>query len=184
MHALLPLAALFLASTAVPSVAPRTLLFLAPFTLVLVSRGLFALVRAPLPRLACIGGLLGVGLLSVALYTRTPPHRYDYQSLAESLVPQLRAQDVILVNDAWWSQPMHFYLPPDRYRTGDFGDHLRGLAGGPEPAPERVWVIVLDAADVADFERVSPQLAAYRQTRRVAVAGAYALLLERGVAVD
>ena len=89
--------------------------------------------------------------------------QYDYQSLATAMRPLLRSQDVILINDAWWTQPMHYYLPPDRYRTGDFGVHIRGLRAGAGPRPERVWVVVFDEKDVKAFEGLSPHLRGYRR---------------------
>jgi hypothetical protein len=178
-HLLVPLVLLLLAALVVPSAAPRTLLFLSPFAAVLASRGLFARLQRPAARTLGVVALLLVCSVSVAQYKRPRPHRYDAQSLAAALRPHLAADDVVLVNDAWWTQPVHYYLPPDRYRTGDFGPHLRGLGGGAESAPRRVWVLVLDEQDVAAFEGLRPHLEGYRQVRRVGVAGSYALLLER-----
>jgi hypothetical protein len=178
MHALVPVAILLLVSLRVPSVAARSLLVVSPFALLLVARGLAALLPHPALRAAGIALLLLASGVSIRQYTSGGVSAYDYQSLATAMRPLLRSQDVILINDAWWTQPMHYYLPPDRYRTGDFGAHVRGLRGAAGPRPERVWVVVFDEKDVQAFEELSPQLRGYRQAERVVIPGAYALLLE------
>jgi hypothetical protein len=157
-------------------------LFATPFALLLVARGLAALLPHPAVRTAGIVLLLLVGGVSVRQYTRGWADQYDYQTLASALRPQLDPRDVILINDAWWTQPMHYYLPPDRFRTGDFDDHLRGLRAGSGARPERVWVVIFDAKDVAAFEGLSPQLRGYREAKRVPASGAYAVLLKRTAA--
>jgi hypothetical protein len=136
---------------------------------------------APWPalRAALIAGLLAVGVVSVSQYKRPATPRPDYQGLAAAMLPLVQPNDAILINDDWYSQPMHYYLPPDRFHTGDFGAHLRGLRAAPEQRPKRVWVVVLDAKDVTAFEQVSPYLRHYRESRRVTAGADYALLLER-----
>ncbi len=179
MHALVPVAILLLVSLRVPSVAARSLLFVAPFALLLVARGLAALLPHPAVRAAGIALLLLASGVSIRQYTSGGVSRYDYQSLATAMRPLLRSQDVILIHDAWWTQPMHYYLPPDRYRTGDFGVHIRGLRAGAGPRPDRVWVVVFDEKDVKAFEGLSPHLRGYREAERAVASGATAVLLER-----
>jgi mannosyltransferase len=124
IHALVPVAILLLVSLRVPSVAARSLLVVSPFALLLVARGLAALLPHPAVRTAGIALLLLASAVSIRQYSSAGVGSYDYQSLATAMHPLLRSQDVILINDAWWTQPMHYYLPPDRYRTGDFGVHI------------------------------------------------------------
>jgi hypothetical protein len=183
MHALVPVAILLLVSFRVPSVAARSLLFVTPFALLLVARGLAALLPHPAVRAAGIALLLLVSGVSIRQYTSERASQYDYQSLATAMRPLLLSQDVILINDAWWTQPMHYYLPPDRFRTGDFGVHIRELGAGAGPRPERVWVVIFDEKDVKAFAGLSPHLRGYRESKRVAAPGAYALLLERTPAI-
>jgi hypothetical protein len=179
VHALVPIAILLSASLLVPSVAPRSLLFATPFALWLAARGLAALLPHPALRSAGTAVLLLVAAFSVHQHTRERSQQYDYQELATAMRPRLESRDVILINDAWWTQPMHYYLPPSRHRTGDFGAHLRGLRAEPGARPQRVWVVIFDAKDVAAFESLSPQLRGYRERERVTASGAYAVLLQR-----
>jgi hypothetical protein len=181
MHTLLPVAILLLMSLLVPSVAARSLLFATPFALLLAARGLAALLPHPGFRIAATALLLAAGGVSVQQYSRIWQERYDYQSLAAAMRPLLAPRDAILINDAWWAQPMHYYLPPDRFRTGDFGAHLEGFtfaSADRSDRPERVWVVIFDAKDVKAFEALGPRLRGYREAKRVAApGGAYALLL-------
>jgi hypothetical protein len=179
VHALVPIAILLSASLLVPSVAPRSLLFATPFALWLAARGLAALLPHPALRSAGTAVLLLVAAFSVHQHTRERSQQYDYQELATAMRPRLESRDVILINDAWWTQPMHYYLPPSRHRTGDFGAHLRGLRAEPGARPQRVWVVILDAKDVEAFEALSAQLRGYRERERVTASGAYAVLLQR-----
>lgn len=179
VHTLVPVAVLLLLSLRVPSVAARSLLFVAPFALLLVARGLAALLPHPAVRAAGIALLLVAGGVSIRQYTSAGESRYDYQSLAAAMRPLLQSQDVILINDAWWTQPMHYYLPPDRFRTGDFDVHLRGLRAGAGARPGRVWVVIFDEKDAKAFQGLVPHLRGYREAKRVGASGATALLLER-----
>ncbi|MFQ5417630.1 MAG: hypothetical protein ACE5FL_11345, partial [Myxococcota bacterium] len=147
-----------------------------PFALVLAARGLFAVVRPPALRAAGVAVLAVAAAVSVAQYTAARVQHPPYQALARALVPRLASGDVVLVNDAWWTQPIHYYLPPDRFRTGDFTAHLRGLDGAPAERPARVWVVILADADQAASEVLAPRLAAYREVDRVTAPGAHARL--------
>jgi hypothetical protein len=182
VHALVPVAILLLLSLRVPSVAARSLLFVTPFAALLVARGLAALLPRPAARAAGLALLLLASGISIRQYTSERVDEVDYQSLATAMRPLLQPQDVILINDAWWTQPMHYYLPPDRFRTGDFDVHVHGLREGSGPRPERVWVVIFDEKDVTAFEGLSPRLRGYREVKRVVAPGAYALLLERTTA--
>jgi hypothetical protein len=183
VHGLVPIAMLLSASLVVPSVAPRSLLFATPFALWLVARGLASLLPHPAFRAAGTAVLLLAAVFSVHQYTRERAPQYDYQKLAAAMRPLLEPRDVILINDAWWTQPMHYYLPPDRHRTGDFGLHLRGLRAEAGSRPQRVWVVIFDAKDVEGFESLSEHLRGYRERERVTASGAYAVLLQRGRAL-
>jgi hypothetical protein len=66
---------------------------------------------------------------------------------------------------------MHYYFPPGRYRTGDFGDHFTAAPG------DRIWLVVLDARDVEAWQARATPLRGYTQRRRVGSDRAYAVLL-------
>lgn len=179
VHTLLPLAILTAGSLVVPSVAARSLLFLTPFALWLVARGLFAWLRAPALRAVAVALALAIGVVSVRQYSEPRAGHHDYQGLAAKLQPAALPRDLILIHDAWWTQPMHYYLPPDRFHTGDFGAHSRGLAEPGGERPERLWVLIFDNRDVAAFAALQPKLSDYRERKRVDASGVYAVLFER-----
>jgi hypothetical protein len=179
MHAIVPLLILLLASIWVPSVAARSLLFLTPFALVLVARGLFAVVRRTGLRVLPLLALLIAAVVSVSQYTRWGVAPADERTLALAMEPLLRPADVILINYDWRTQPMYYYFPADRYRTGDFRDHLAGLRQAPRLRPDRVWVVILSERDAGALGGVSPYLRQHHQTRRVTTSNAYAVLFER-----
>jgi len=179
VHTLLPLALLLTGSLFVPSVAARSLLFITPFALWLVARGLFAWSRYPALRIGAVAAMLAIGVISVRQYTAPWGSHYDYQGLAAAMQPLLSRNDLILIHDAWWTQPMHYYLPPSRYRTGDFGEHSRGLAQPGGERPDRLWVVIFTNQDVAAFEALRPKLGDYRERKRVDASAAYAVLLQR-----
>jgi hypothetical protein len=179
VHMLLPLVILLAGSLLVPSVAARSLLFITPFALWLVARGLFEWLRKPVLRTAAIAALLTIGLVSVRQYTAPWGNDHDYQGLAEAMQADWSPDDLILIHDAWWSQPMHYYLPPSRYRTGDFGPHAGGLTRPGGERPDRVWVVIFGNRDVAAFEALRPKLGDYRERKRVDATAGYAVLLQR-----
>jgi len=172
VHAMAPLFLLLGASLIVPSVASRSLLFLTPFALWLMARGLARVLPGVGARaVVTVLLLLGCGY-SVFQYTRPGIDGRDYQALAESMRPALATDDVILIRDAWYAQPMHYYFPPDRFRTGDFAEHF---AGGPG---DRVWVVILDGRDKEAWESRAHPLADHVPRRRVGTDRAYAVLFE------
>ncbi|MBW2287100.1 MAG: glycosyltransferase family 39 protein [Deltaproteobacteria bacterium] len=179
VHVLLPLTILLVGSLFVPSVAARSLLFITPFALWLVARGLFAWLRSPTLRIIAIAALLGVGVISVRQYTKPWGSHYDYQGLAAAMQADWSREDLILIHDSWRSQPMHYYLPPSRYRTGDFGEHSGGLAKAGSERPERLWVVIFGNQDVAAFETLKSKLGGYRERKRVDASAGYAVLLQR-----
>jgi len=179
MHAIVPLAILLLASIWVPSVAARSLLFLTPFALILVARGLFAGIPRPGWRILPLLILLAAAVVSVGQYARWGLTPVDEQTLALAMQPLMRPADVVLINQDWRTQPMYYYFPADRYHTGDFGDHLAGLRSVPRLRPDRVWVVVLSQRDARALGGVSPYLRGHREARRVTTANAYAVLFER-----
>jgi len=171
VHTLVPLVLLLALSLLVPSVAARSLLFLTPFALWAVARGLAHAVPSVAPRLV-VTAILGVGFAaSIAQHTRTGMERWDYQSLARVLRPEVVAGDVLLIRDAWYTQPMHYYFPPDRYRTARYEADLSAAA------TNRVWVIVLDAKDAEAWNARPAPLRGYAIAHRVEAGGAYAVLL-------
>jgi hypothetical protein len=180
LHLVVPVAILLLASLLVPSVAARSLLFVTPFALLLVARGLAVLLPHPALRIVGTALLLLACGVSVRQHTSEWVSLHDYQGLASQMRPLLGPRDVILINDAWWTQPMHYYLPPGRFRTGDFDVDLRELQAAARP--ERVWVVIFNQKDVTAFEVVAPRLRGYRGGKSVVAPGAAAVLFLRAPA--
>jgi len=172
IHTVVPLFVLVVLSHFEPSVAPRTLLFLTPFALWLVARGLARLLPRAVPRASVTALLLLACGVSAYQYTRPGYERWDYQALAEAMEPMLAKDDVILIPDVWYAQPMHYYFPPDLHRTGDFGEHF---AAGPG---DRIWVVILDGGDEKAWEERSGTLGHYAMRLRVGGDHGYAMLLE------
>jgi hypothetical protein len=169
-HTGVPLLLLLGLSLFVPSVASRSLLFLTPFALWAVARGVARLLPGVPARAAATAVFLLAGGISVAQYTRAGSERWDYQALADSMRPFLGPHDVILIHDAWYTQPMHYYFPPDRYRTGDFDAHFPAQPG------DRIWLVVLDVKDVEAWAEREVPIRGYAQRRRVGTERGYAVL--------
>ncbi|MBT8337107.1 MAG: glycosyltransferase family 39 protein, partial [Gemmatimonadetes bacterium] len=110
-----------------------TLVPLMPFVLVLIAAGIVASRRAAVP--LAIGVLAAFALSNYqwwairgggrsaanwhgsegSAWPGTYAHYADYQELAGSLIPHVEEGDVVLVRSEWWSEPIHYYLPPDEY---------------------------------------------------------------------
>jgi len=170
VHTLVPLSTLLALSLGVPSVASRSLLFLTPFALWAVARGVARATPSGVPRFAATAALALAFVASVVQYARPGFERWDHQSLAEALRPELR-EDVVLIRDAWYTQPLHYYLPPSRYHTRPYGAHL-----GVEKL-ERIWVVVLDAKDAEAWAALPNPLRGYAIAQRVESGNAYAVRL-------
>jgi len=132
-----------------PVVVGRGLVILAPFVALLMARGAFAL-RAGRARVAAMAVLLLLSAVSAGeSYARVNSPR-DYQGLAEQIRPQVRPDDVIVVENGWWTTPVHYYFPPDRFRV----IQANSLTA---PLPERVWIVMLRQDVVERTQRLAAE---------------------------
>ena len=125
-----------------PVVVGRGLVMLAPFVALLMARGVFAL-RNGRARAAAMAVLLCLSAASAGeSYTRVNSPR-DYQGLAQQIRSQVRTDDVLVVENGWWTTPVHYYFPPDQF-------HVILASSLTAPLPERVWIVLFrrDAATV------------------------------------
>jgi hypothetical protein len=125
-----------------PVVVGRGLVMLAPFVTLLMARGVFAL-RNGRARAAAMAVLLCLSAASAGeSYTRVNSPR-DYQGLAEQIRSQVRTDDVLVVENGWWTTPVHYYFPPDQF-------HVILASSLTAPLPGRVWIVLFrrDAAAV------------------------------------
>lgn len=126
-----------------PLAASRTMLFLGPFAAIVTARGIVALASTT-PRRAAAAAFLGAVGVAAVVHVESRPAIHDYRALAEGMEPRLRAGDVVVVRDSWYTQPIHYHLPPGRVRTIRPEDLRRILVetrGDPGSRPERVWLV-------------------------------------------
>jgi hypothetical protein len=179
-HALLPLVILGLTAILVPCLAPRGLLILTPFYLMLAARGLFALTSSRAARATILVFLLGTSAISVYDFALRSTSPRDFHGLAEGMNPLLKPNDLVFVRNAWWSQALHYYLPPDRTRTAPFTDLNNAINEGSDTLPRRFWIVVFDTD-----ESLEGKLTTYRHKtsghlpqNRVSALAAEAILFE------
>ena len=132
-----------------PVVVGRGLVMLAPFVALLMARGVFALGNGR-ARAAAMAVLLCVSAASAGeSYTRVNSTA-DYKGLAEQIRPQVRPDDVIVVENGFWTTPVHYYFPPDRFRAIEASSLTA-------PLPERVWIVMFREDGVARTQRLAAE---------------------------
>ena len=166
MVALAPVLLLVGLSVVTPVLAERALLVLAPFWLLLMVRGVGRLLTSPRRLAGAWAVVLVLGGASTYLGLTRPNHPIDYQSLVDALRPRLQAGDVVVVANAWWAQPVHYYLP-DVERVA------------PEAIPAeagRIWYSVLGERNAVS---VPVSVDGRVEVERVTARGALAILFVR-----
>lgn len=139
IHFLVPFGILATASAVMPALAPRSTLALAPFLLILASRGLVWLVRTPIARAVALSIVVFGGCVSSFLNYAAPPAR-DYAELAAAIDAARRPGDVLVIENDWFAQPLHYYLRPDMMPSRD-AHELSNPAAILSDGLERVWVV-------------------------------------------
>jgi hypothetical protein len=181
-----PLAALFLLSLRTPVAVARGLLLFAPLLLVLMVDGIFRLTARPLWRGAMCVALLVLGLGSAYHYSRLPAGGPEYQILARAVIPRVQDSDLVVVENAWWAEPMHYYMPPGRFRLvepGALQTRLETEDRCSPSRPSRIWVVgfnhpVPRTVD-ENLTRAAATLPDYAVTWRASADGTGAALFER-----
>jgi hypothetical protein len=173
VHSMLPFGILLAASTVLPALASRSILDLAPFVLILASRGLVSVAR-PIPRGLCLALVIIGGVTSSRWSLIDPPGR-DYKGLATAIDNFREPADLLFIEDAWFAQPLHYYLPPAVISSVN--------AESPQQddlaAAGRVWVVGYGANPHERVKELARALQGFREVRFVGAAGAGAGLFVR-----
>lgn len=181
VQAILPVLALLLLSMARPTLVARARLVFAPFYLLLIARGLGALrltaIRAN--AITATATIVLLGCWSTYQYATIANSPRDYQSLAMAIRPLLQPNDLVVIENGWWAQPLHYYLPPDLVRT--FGS-VAAAERVDKTSGARLWVVAFgdDQTAVANnLTRKRSGLNGYAAVEPVIVTGAAAELFIR-----
>jgi len=141
---LVPLALLVLIHLRKPVLAPYALAALAPFGVIIASRGLFRLGRIARISAATVIALLV--LMSLYQLQHIPDPRSS-KALASALLPQIRRDDVLLIEDTWYLAPLTYYFSHTDYTIRpmaaigpDRQAHAEADAGSHH---DRFWLIEL-----------------------------------------
>ncbi len=124
-------------SQARPLLNQRGLLFAAPFLLLLLSAGVFALHRGwiavllPVLALTCAASLTS--------YSQMTVDPADYAQFAYSVKSEIQTGDLVFLKKAWYETPILYYLRADRYRLVG-RDYKQTAAQNPNA---RIWVVLL-----------------------------------------
>lgn len=169
-------AGLVIMSQVVPVFAPYGLVVYTPFIVAIAARGLMRMGRFRAPAIAAA---LGIFAFSVFQFGTAPISAREYQGLARQMIPLMGEGDAVLLANAWYSTPMNYYLPPDRYRVlpapatdaerTALPDTVWAVGFGENPAEieDRLLEIVREVPGFVEVERVStPTSAAARMVRR------------------
>ena len=178
MHSLVPLALLSIVHLKLPCLAPRGLLVLTPFFIVLAARGITYVVRGTSSRAIVTAAIAAAGIGS-AWYGAPPPSR-DYKSLAAAIDAARKPGDVLVIEDAWYAQPLHYYLRPDMMTSYDHEalltpDEWRLF----ESRVERAWVVGFGADSRRRVSELTRPFGGYREVQFVSAFEAGAVLVER-----
>jgi len=178
MHSLVPLALLSVVHLKLPCLAPRSLLALTPFFIVLAARGVSHVVRGNPSHAIVTVAIAAVGVCSV-WYGAPPPTR-DYKSLAAAIDAARTPDDVLVIENAWYAQPLHYYLRPDMitsYNRDDLRtpDGWRSFVG----RVQRAWVVGFDSDSRRRVSELTRGFNGYREVQFVSAFEAGAVLLER-----
>lgn len=172
MQAMVPFLILLAASPVLPAVAPRTTLVLAPFFLIVVSRGLFSLVRAVPGRLAAAAVVLALGWASTYDVLTAPPVR-DYKGMGTALLARSQPGTVYVIQDAWYLQPLHYYLSPSAVTAIPTADPVNA------PAMRRAWTFGVGDDALAMARAAATPLVGFTETDHVEMRDLAAILVER-----
>ena len=173
--AVVPFVLLLAVSPVMPAVAPRSMLVLVPFQLVLAARGLAALARGPAARAVAVAGIVLIGAASSILAMNAPTPR-DYQGLAAAITQQKTSSDLFVVEDQWYATPVLYYLGADVIESRE----ARVLSDPSELdriSAARIWLLKFDG--LPDNQGALLEQQRYRAIRSFSVRGAEARLFER-----
>jgi hypothetical protein len=124
--------------------------------------------------------VVGLGLGSTYQYAMLPNEAIDYQSLARGMGRLMRSGDVVVIENAWWAQPLHYYLPAGQVETVGGLQALARRPGGGVSTPGRVWLIGFGRNEVAAerLQALASKATGYVEVERVSALGVVAGLFE------
>ncbi|MAE60044.1 MAG: hypothetical protein CMJ49_01680, partial [Planctomycetaceae bacterium] len=141
-HALVPIGLVSLVSLHTPRIADRTLMVVLPMLAILVARGVWALPRAM--SVAALVVVFGIMPFSIVQHTYGERRHIgsDFRSVHAAIVDEVRADDLVLIEDHWAMLSMHYYFPPSRYRTVNAQIIRDRMDSGrlPVDSPPRTWL--------------------------------------------
>jgi hypothetical protein len=137
-----------------PLFAPRRVLLLLPYLLVVAAAGVVALARSDrrwLPLLPAILIVHGLSLWQARDFR--PEHHFDYEALTQQLVPKIVPGDLVVVRRWYQMIPVYYYMNWRDYRLVESRDLTAAIRQNPSA---RVWVLALGEWEVnvpQHFER-------------------------------
>lgn len=166
---------LFIASYKVSVLAPRAFMIFVPFYLMLCAAGVIHVFRHEPLRRTIMGVVILVFAISIPYAARKPGSPRDYRGLAESMLAEMQAGDLILLRNRHWADtPLFYYINDARFIVSDYEAALQA-----EPEA-RVWLVTWPwpTAPVINDER-REALNGYARKRTIEKRRASAELFER-----
>jgi hypothetical protein len=172
--AVLPVVLILAISLVIPLFAARGVLLYTPYFIIVLSKGLVALLRRSKFCLVLAAIVAVIHPLSVLHYQHSyHEHPTDYKSLAEQWLPMIEDTDFILVQPHWATTPIFYYLTEDRYRLVG-ADYSEAIDQHPD---SRVWVLFLEG--IPPSPEMAKVLEGCDQEKRVDALGIWAVLYHR-----
>ena len=110
-----------------PVLAPYAQVSLAPFFILVASRGVFRL-KKKIQKI-CLVTIALLCLFSI-YQAKNIPNPVDYKALAKVLTPEVQKGDLLLVDNEWYSAPIIYYFPPSKYELSPTSAVLANQAPG------------------------------------------------------
>jgi len=170
MLAVVPFACLSVISLFKPFLNQRGMLFVVPYLLFVLARGMVSLARS---RWVAVLLFILVGVLhgsSLMAYSVMRVDDADYRRVAAMLTPHIEKTDLVFLYRSWNSTPILYYLTADRYRLVA-QDYREACKHNPNA---RVWVLLLYDQEVS--REMAEALADYRVVQRFEMPFARGLL--------
>jgi len=116
MAAFVPFMILAVISQFKPILNQRGLLFMAPYLLLLLARGMSRLVDHKLAAVFLFLVMTCVSVESVISYSGRRLDPVDFRAFAAQVTPQIEKSDLVFVKRAWYGTPILYYVTADRYK--------------------------------------------------------------------
>ncbi|HMB69773.1 MAG TPA: glycosyltransferase family 39 protein [bacterium] len=169
--AFLPALAIAVATFQVPLFAARQMYVFVPYVLLVMGAGM-VWIAGRKPRMAGLAAATALAVVLGVAHARSyrwyetrlqSPH--EYSELAEKWKPEIRDDDLILVEDLWATTPVFYYVELNRYRFIP-RDWEAAVAEHPDA---RVWRLAFHNFPVAQGQRDA--LAGHRLERTIGARG-------------